>query len=895
MLTLRKRPTFTVTIYSIVEFFIITCYYDIDISHSFLAGLGVAMSDIIKQQVMDLAEIIEHIPSVVLRLSHREDNWTTWFVTQNISMLGYSKEEFMDGLVRWFDIVHPDDRVLLSKQVGDYESRGIDEFRLYYRVVKKSGDVIPVQEYNTVIRDDAGQVFCYDTVITPNTHMEAGKTLIDAHNKQQVVLNDILMSLHASDLDHALQIILDSTGAYLDTSRALLFRDSPDHTTCKVVYEWCNKGISSVMDLDYSITYSTEMPEIYVALQDTGMLLVNAGEIPENCREEFENEGLVSSAIFAVYLDGEHYGFVCFDDCVVERRWDDDTARFLKNISNLISTVLVRQRSARLLEQSQKTCETVLNNLDSLIFAKHPETGEIIFANKAFKLAFGASCEGKNYRKYLDIDLLGELAAGDKRRGASSTYHEYYNQQTDKWLGVSCDYATWVDGQKVCLVHCHDITSQKMYEETITRRAYLDHLTGLPNRYRCDVDLQRAIREAKMAGATGYVLFIDMDDFKIVNDCYGHDYGDGVLRSFAEFLKEHFHEPNMVFRFGGDEFLILISHEYADRLEEYLQLLMDRATKPWRALDKVFYCSLSIGVKDFPGNNENQKSIIKNADIAMYEAKKSGKNQYALYENILGDETIVRSHMEDLLRRSMLGNFEGFEVYYQPVQNVKTGRLKGAEALLRMFGDDGEMLLPGDFMPLAEYLGFMVPIGEYVLRRAAEQCRRINEAGYPDFTMTVNLSSKQLNQKNIVSLLERILGESGVNLGNIIIGINEGLLAENAERMTAICTELTRAGLRLALDDFGGGTCSFLHLRDLPVEIIKISPQFIQQADDPYCRYFIETAIHMSHLMKKTVCVNGVEDADQMELCGRLGADFLQGFHFHRPDRSDILYTLLEN
>ena len=266
------------------------------------------------------SELIENVPAVVFRFSHDGDNWKTWFVTQNIyEIYGYAPDELTDGQITWIDLVHPEDRVTLMKQIHDYEARMINEFKLYYRILSKDGTSTPITEYNTVKRDRDNTILYYDTTIMETSVADVRSREITDHYRQQMVLNDILVSLYSSDLDKALQIILDRTGAYLNTSRALLFQDSPDHKTCKIIYEWCNSGITSVKDLDYVITYSTGMPEIYIALQSTGFLLINHGEIPENCREEFENEGLIASAIFAVYLKGDHYGFVCFDDCIVER------------------------------------------------------------------------------------------------------------------------------------------------------------------------------------------------------------------------------------------------------------------------------------------------------------------------------------------------------------------------------------------------------------------------------------------------------------------------------------------------------------------------------------------------------------------------------------------------
>ena len=416
----------------------------------------------------DLPAIIEHIPAVVFRLSHRQDQWRTWFVTENVSMYGYSADDFMSGRVRWFDLVHPDDKVLLSKTVTDYEAHNINSFKLYYRLITKNGDSIPVTEYNTVNRSSEGEVICYDTVIVSSSQGEQNRRLIDDHYRQQLVLNDILLSLQDSDLSHALQIILDRTGAYLDTSRALLFKDSPDHKTCKIIYEWCNKDITSVKDLDYSITYETGMPEIYVALQTTGSLIINYGEIPEKCKEEFEAEGLVASAIFAIYLEGDHFGFVCFDDCVVERVWDEDTIRFLKNISNLISNVVARQAAAEKLARNQKTYETVLDHVDSFIFVTHPETLEIIFANQSFKRAFGKDCTGRKADSYLPLSSLPRQAS---KNGAGHTaYPELYCERSDQWLAVSSEVMTWVDGAPVLLFNCYDVTAKKLFADTLEER-----------------------------------------------------------------------------------------------------------------------------------------------------------------------------------------------------------------------------------------------------------------------------------------------------------------------------------------------------------------------------------------------------------------------------------------
>lgn len=239
----------------------------------------------------NLANMLEHLPALAFRLVHDGDDWRAIYVNQRITDYGYETEDFYSGRMTWLDLVHPDDKVMLCKTIADYEAHDVSSYKLYYRLVTKTGDSIPVTEYNTISRDfDQGIVY-YDSFIVGSTLSESGRLTIDSHYRQQLVLNDILLSLHDSNPDNAMQIILDRTGEYLDTSRALLFKDSPDHKTCKIVYEWCNKDIESVMALDYSITYETGMPEIYVALQTTGSLLINFNEIPPTARKSSRPRG----------------------------------------------------------------------------------------------------------------------------------------------------------------------------------------------------------------------------------------------------------------------------------------------------------------------------------------------------------------------------------------------------------------------------------------------------------------------------------------------------------------------------------------------------------------------------------------------------------------------------
>ncbi len=734
---------------------------------------------------VNFEQMIENEPFVTMRISFENGVWQTWYISKSVERYGFTREEFINGTTTWNDMLHPDDRVMASKLARDYLDRRLDDFKLHYRILTKAGESINITEISHINRNADGTIYCIDSVLLNLTDAQSKPDLATNHIRQQEVLNDILLSLHDSDHEMSLQIILNRAGTYLNTSRALLFKDSEDHKTCKVIYEWLNKGIISIKDLDYAVTYSTEMPEIYVALQKTGILLVNADEIPENCREEFEKEGLVSSAIFAVYLHGQHYGFVCFDDCVIKRKWDEDAANFLKNIANLISTVL--------------------------------------------------------YRMHVEKQL-------------------------------------------------------KSNEERIRQLAYTDHLTGLPNRFRCDRDLATSIAMLQEYGGAGYVLFSDLDDFKIVNDCYGHDFGDGVLKSFAEYVSTLFTGKNRVYRFGGDEFVVIIGEGDETLVKNYLDRLIARAKKPWPALGKEFYCSLSIGVVKFTGSGDTPQSLIKKADIAMYQAKKSGKNNYVEYTEGLDCDSIRRTEREALLREAMQNDFQGCVLHYQPYSDAKTRKVLGAEALLRLRGPDGTLYFPDQFLSLADYLGLMIPLGDFVMAKAAEQCKIINSMkGMANFSVTINMSPKQLKQKNVIDKTETILRNSGVNFANIIISINEITALGETEKMLQVGAELRKLGIRMALNEFGSGSSSFINMRALPVDVIKVSSKYVENIEDEFTGAFINLISKLGHFTNKVICMNDVETETQYALCRKFGIDWVQGFLFHKPNDVAALIRVLSS
>lgn len=850
----------------------------------------------------DLLQMVEKLPVVSMRVLPESEGWRTTFVSRNIEEYGYARSALLRGQLIWLDMIHPDERERVRVQATSLLAGGTGGFKLECRMLSPDGTETSVNVYLHAVNDREGRVRRADIMIFKRNDDSGGTdeatTELSEETRRQMAFNDIVFSL-GEDLEHdPITLILSKAGGYLGVSRVILQSESDSPGGSRSLHEWLNKGIKPARMTSLARLFGNADEEIKTVLAGNSLYVLNAGAIPKNIAAEARENAILSGVVAPVQAGARCRACLRFEDLKIPRVWTDSALGFIRSVSGLVSSVLLRGSdcSDDSIFISQHPCAALLDNIGSFIFVTNPESGVILFANRPFRNLFGEDCLGREYTEFMALgpEQESEMSPPPGCARSCTVAHETCLDKTGQWLAVTRDQVHWAGGINAYLHNCYDITFKKSYEESIKRLAYLDHLTGLPNRYRCDTDLRQAMGDAGLTGKSGYLMFIDLDDFKIINDSYGHHYGDGVLVSFSSFLRENYGERNNVYRFGGDEFVLLAMDCDRDCLDAYLDGIMDRAQKPWKSLNREFYCSLSIGVVEVTPDASDPKKLLQQADIAMYEAKRGGKGNYAFYAEGLGSAVLERSEMEWLLREAMENDFQGFEIHYQPYSRASDLKILGAEALIRLRDRAGNLLLPKFFMPLAEYLGFIVPLGEHVLRAAAMQCKAVNDAGLPDFSVTVNLSSRQFRQQNIVERLEEILRSTGVNFTNIIVAINEGVAIKELRHMLRTCEIFRGHGLRVALDDFGSGTSSFINMRDLPVDIIKVSSTYIDDYQDDYSGYFIRLVAELSHLSGKSVCLNGVEQEAHYRFCKELGLDMVQGFLFHRPGTVNALESLLK-
>lgn len=421
-----------------------------------------------------------------------------------------------------------------------------------------------------------------------------------------------------------------------------------------------------------------------------------------------------------------------------------------------------------------------------------------------------------------------------------------------------------------------------------------DALTDLPNRRLFDSLLAQAVVQAKRYGRELAVLFLDLDRFKLVNDTMGHQAGDRLLQEAAIRLKGCLRESDTVARLGGDEFVVLLTDlPDADQPATVADKILAAIGKPFTLDTHEFKVTASIGISVFPQDGSDGAALTKNADIAMYQAKREGKNNFQYYSEQLNAHSLQRLSLEAGLRRAV--DQGEFRLHYQPKRGTTTELVTGVEALLRWQHPDLGLVGPMEFLPVAEEMGLSVALGRWVLKTACQQNVQWQRNGFPDLVMSVNLTSKQLMNEGLVRDIGAILDETGMRADCLELELAERTLTHDVNRSVAILGALKQRGVRLAIDDFGAGYSSLAALKRFPLDTVKIDRSFIRGvASDVADKYVAQALIAMGRTLNLTIVAQGVETQEQADFLRRNDCDECQGFYFTAAVPPEELTSLLE-
>lgn len=703
---------------------------------------------------------------------------------------------------------------------------------------------------------------------------ESQKKMKDELRRNEVITSVVQKLESENSFSKIVEDILAEVCMYLGIENGMLMRLSRDGRLLDMISEYAKKeelaSISSMQNVPVEqVPYLTGKP--YMISSDT--------LLPAKFQQFFQTYGYRALISLPIEVNGMVGMYLVFAEKTQDRIWSTENVRFLNEVKQIVQSILSKRIAKNSLASSYASLEAILENVDCGICVRDPEEEKVLYTNQRFRKLFPGSMEHA-------VDVL---TREENKQNRTGRFLEYYSEEDSRWFDIYHTKINWVDGRNVTLSTIYDVTEKKRYQQKIEKQANNDFLTGLYNRMRCEHDMENYIEQAKQHSGQGMLLYMDLDDFKHINDGLGHQYGDVLLKAISHSIQRVHGVENTCYRMGGDEFIIIITHHQFHRRNQILDEIKDIFSRPWFLKGADYYCTMSMGIVTFPDDGDSVQELIKKADIALYEAKKSGKNRIEFYDdNVVETASFKRLDLEKNMRHATLNECHEFEVYYQPVIDIsKPGDpCAGAEALVRWNSETMGFISPAEFIPLAEYLGLINPIGEYVLREACKRLKYWNDMGHPDYRVNVNLSVVQLLQNDMVERVHNVLKETGVNPANLTLEVTESLAINDMGRMKKILGEIKQLGVWVALDDFGTGYSSLNHIREMPIDIIKIDRCFIIDiGKDDYSEVFVKMISELAETIGVRMCVEGVEEDDQLEKLREMKVQYIQGFYFGKPMR----------
>jgi len=438
-----------------------------------------------------------------------------------------------------------------------------------------------------------------------------------------------------------------------------------------------------------------------------------------------------------------------------------------------------------------------------------------------------------------------------------------------------------------------DVSEVQAMSRQMVHSAQHDSLTGLPNRILLNDRITQAIAYAARHNEQIAVLFLDLDRFKHINDSLGHAVGDKLLQSIAERLSLGIRGSDTVSRQGGDEFIVLVTEmKEPEAALASANRLLAAVAAPHNIHGHDLHITASIGISIYPGDGLDAETLIENADTAMYQAKKNGPQSFQLFKQSMSVRAVERQSIEESLRRAL--ERDEFALHYQPKIDLASGAITGVEALIRWTHPERGAIPPGQFIPVAEDTGLILPIGGWVLREACRQAKAWRHAGMPDVTMAVNVSAMQFQHPNFLENLFAILAETGTDPSALKIELTESVLMRKAESAIIVLGTLREKGIKVAIDDFGTGYSSLSYLQRFPIDELKIDQSFVRQIGSGDGDTAIVTAvISMARSLRLRVVAEGVETAEELAFLREQQCDEVQGYYFSKPVTPDLLAGLL--
>lgn len=563
-------------------------------------------------------------------------------------------------------------------------------------------------------------------------------------------------------------------------------------------------------------------------------------------------------------------------------------------IHGFIQDITQRHLHEKALSEAEHRYRSIFENANEGIFQTTAD-GQYLEVNPALAAIYGydlpatliSALDNIATQLYVDPERRREFTEQLKQNHSVINFESQVFRKDRSVIWISENAHVVHDAEGKALYYegtVEDITARKNYEQRIAHQATHDVLTGLPNRALLAERIGRSIVDAAKTGSSFAVVFIDLDHFKTVNDTMGHAAGDVLIKKVSKRLLRCLREADTVARIGGDEFVLLlpdVQHSYG-ALSQIIERVLAGIRKPCALGGREFTVSCSIGISLYPTDGMDADTLLKHADIAMYQAKESGRNNYQFFTEELNRSVMENHELEHQLRHAL--GLNSFEMYYQPIVAAATGRLVKAEALIRWETPEHSFISPTRFIPVAENTGLIEPLGAWVLETVCAQLAQWHAQGLPALPVSINISPRQFNQPDLVQNIRAALERHALAPEMLEIEITENCLARDKKKFLQTLAEMKELGLHVAIDDFGSGYSNMDCLKSMHFSSLKIDRSFITTVEhETNHRAIYRALISMAHNLSLVVVAEGVETQQQADFLCSIGCDLIQGFHFGIP------------